>query len=162
MEKITLGQTNEQVSVISLGAWSYGKENTSGGSNVGWANQSDQDSRMALLKAYSCEINHWDTADVYGEGHSEKVIGSMWEKIPRNNISLHEYLFGEDQSRYMIEIDEKNKNEVCEIFEKDSVYYEIIGTTQKESLDLENEFNMKLFELSELNSFWFRSYFKEN
>ena len=83
-------------------------------------------------------------------------------KIPRNNISLHEYLFGEDQSRYLIEVDEKNKNEVCKVFEKNSIYYEIIGTTQKDSLDLENEFSMKLFELSELNSFWFRSYFKEN
>ena len=88
MEKITLGQTNEQVSVISLGTWSYGKENTSGGANVGWADQSDHDSRLALLKAYSCEINHWDTADVYGEGHSEKVIGSMWAEIPRNKIFL--------------------------------------------------------------------------
>ena len=87
MNKITLGKTNEQVSVISLGTWSYGKENTSGG-NVGWANQSDQDSRLALSKAYSCEINHCDTADVYGEGHSEKVIGSMWSEIPRNNIFL--------------------------------------------------------------------------
>ena len=29
MKKITLGKTNEQVSVISLGTWSYGKENTS-------------------------------------------------------------------------------------------------------------------------------------
>ena len=87
MNKITLGKTNEQVSVISLGTWSYGKENTSGG-NVGWANQSDQDSRLALSKAYSCEINHWDTADVYGEGHSEKIIGSMWTEISRKNIFL--------------------------------------------------------------------------
>ena len=87
MNKITLGHTNEKVSVISLGAWSYGKENTSGG-NVGWANQSDQDSRLALSKAYSCEINHWDTADVYGEGHSEKIIGSMWTEISRKNIFL--------------------------------------------------------------------------
>ena len=88
MKKITLGRTNEQVSVISLGTWSYGKENTSGGSNVGWANQSDKDSKLALLKAYSCNINHWDTADVYGEGHSEKIIGSMWDKINRHNIFL--------------------------------------------------------------------------
>ena len=52
MKKITLGRTNEQVSIISLGAWSFGKENTSGGSNVGWSNQSDEDSKSALLQAY--------------------------------------------------------------------------------------------------------------
>tara|TARA_Y100001970_G_scaffold147849_1_gene181465 strand:+ start:42 stop:1007 length:966 start_codon:yes stop_codon:yes gene_type:complete len=88
MKKITLGRTNEQVSIISLGAWSFGKGNTSGGSDVGWSNQSDKDSKSALLKAFSYDINHWDTADVYGEGHSEKIIGSMWNEISRDNIFL--------------------------------------------------------------------------
>ena len=88
MKKINLGRTNEKVSAISLGAWSHGKENTSGGSSVGWANQSDNDSKKALLKAFSLNINHWDTADVYGEGHSESIIGSIWKDIPRNNIIL--------------------------------------------------------------------------
>ena len=88
MKKITLGRTNERVSIISLGAWSFGKENTSGGSNVGWSNQSDKDSKSALLKAYSSDINHWDTADVYGEGHSEKIIGSMWNEVSRDDIFL--------------------------------------------------------------------------
>ena len=83
-------------------------------------------------------------------------------KVPRNNISLHEYLFGEDQSRYLIEINEKNNVEVIKILEKNNIYYEIIGKTQKDSLYLNNEFNIKLNDLSELNSFWFRNYFKEN
>ena len=83
-------------------------------------------------------------------------------KVPRNNISLHEYLFGEDQSRYLIEINEENNVEVRKILEKNNIYYEIIGKTQKDSLYLNNEFNIKLNDLSELNSFWFRNYFKEN
>ena len=83
-------------------------------------------------------------------------------KVPRNNISLHEYLFGEDQSRYLIEINEENNVEVCKILEKNNIYYEIIGKTQKDSLYLNNEFNIKLNDLSKLNSFWFRNYFKEN
>lgn len=88
MKKITLGRTNKDVSIISLGAWSHGKQNTSGGHNVGWSNQSDQDSINALKKSFSLGINHWDTADVYGEGHSEKIIGSMWKEISRKNIFL--------------------------------------------------------------------------
>ena len=88
MKKIILGRTNQEVSIISLGAWSHGKQNTSGESNVGWANQTDQDSKHALLKSFSLGINHWDTADVYGEGHSEKIIGSMWNKISRKEIFL--------------------------------------------------------------------------
>ena len=88
MKKAVLGRTKESISVISLGAWSHGKQNTDDGANVGWSNQSDQDSKDALLKSFSLGINHWDTADVYGDGHSEKIIGSMWNEIPRNNIFL--------------------------------------------------------------------------
>ena len=57
---------------------------------------------------------------------------------------------------------EENNVEVSKILEKNNIYYEIIGKTQKDSLYLNNEFNIKLNDLSELNSFWFRNYFKEN
>ena len=88
MKYITLGKTNEKVSIIGLGSWAYGKENTSNGSSVGWAGQSDSDSISALKKSFSLGINHWDTADVYGDGYSEKIIGSIWKDLPRNEIFL--------------------------------------------------------------------------
>ena len=88
MRKIILGRTNTTVSAISLGTWAFGGENKIGKKSVGWANQSDRDSRSVLIKAWEKNINHWDTADVYGEGHSERIIGSMWEDIPRNSIFL--------------------------------------------------------------------------
>ena len=82
-------------------------------------------------------------------------------KIPKSNVEPHEYLFGEDQSRYLIEVNEKNKDEVAKILKKNSVYYEVIGNTQKDSLVFEKEFNIKLTDLNELNSLWFRDYYKE-
>jgi len=88
MRKIILGRTETPVSAISLGTWAFGGENKVGKKSVGWANQSDSDSRSVLIKAWEKNINHWDTADVYGEGHSERIIGSMWEDIPRNSIFL--------------------------------------------------------------------------
>ena len=88
MKKIILGRTNQKVSIISLGAWSHGKQNANRGSDVGWSNQTDKDSKNALLKSYSLGLNHWDTADVYGEGHSEKIIGSTWNEVPRKEIFL--------------------------------------------------------------------------
>ncbi|MFC1565459.1 aldo/keto reductase [Candidatus Neomarinimicrobiota bacterium] len=88
MKKITFGRTNVKVSTISLGTWSYGSGNVSGGQSVGWADQSDVDSRAALFQAWSSGINHWDTADVYGNGHSEKIIGDVWNEIPRKDIFL--------------------------------------------------------------------------
>ena len=88
MEYITLGKTQNNVSNISLGTWSYGGAATSGDQAVGWADQDDIDSKKALLKAHRSGINHWDTADVYGDGRSEKIIGNMWNDIPRDEIFL--------------------------------------------------------------------------
>ena len=88
MKQITFGRTNAKVSTISLGTWSYGGENVSGGRSVGWADQSDTDSREALIQAWKSGINHWDTADVYGNGRSEKIIGNIWGVVPRNDIFL--------------------------------------------------------------------------
>jgi len=83
-------------------------------------------------------------------------------KIPQNKINLQEYLFGEDQSRYLIEVNNKNKEKVSKFLEKNNTYYEIIGKTHKESLDIDKEFNIKLTDLYQFNSFWFNNYFKEN
>jgi len=88
MRKVVLGRTNVEVSAISLGTWAYGGANMSGRFAVGWAGQSDSDSKGALLSAWENGINHWDTADVYGEGRSEAIIGDMWDRVPRNDIFL--------------------------------------------------------------------------
>ena len=88
MRKIVLGRTKASVSAISLGTWAFGGENKIGKKSVGWANQNDDNSRSVLIKAWEKEINHWDTADVYGEGRSEKIIGSVWGTIPRKSIFL--------------------------------------------------------------------------
>ena len=83
-------------------------------------------------------------------------------KVPENAIGLHKYLFGEDQSRYLIEINEKNKNKVSKILTESNIFYEIIGKTQKDSLNLEKEFDIKISDLNKLNTFWFKNYFKES
>ena len=88
MEYITLGKTESSVSNISLGTWAYGGASTSGNQSVGWADQADIDSKKALLKAHEVGINHWDTADVYGDGRSESIIGSTWDDISRHEIFL--------------------------------------------------------------------------
>ena len=123
MQKIILGRTKESISVISLGAWSHGRQNTDGGASVGWSNQSDQDSKDALLRSFSLGINHWDTADVYGDGHSEKIIGSMWNQISRNNIFLatkvgwdkgpNKYWYNSDYIRTKMEQSLKNLKTDC-------------------------------------------------
>jgi len=88
MRQIMLGKTGAEVSAISLGTWSYGGANKQGEIPVGWEGQQDDDSINALLRCHEIGINHWDTADVYGNGRSEQVIGSLWEQIPRADIFL--------------------------------------------------------------------------
>ncbi len=89
MQKIILGRTGVNVSRISLGTWSFGGANVSSNNQpVGWAGQSEKDSQLALEKAYQLGINHWDTRYVYGNGVSEEIIGSMWNKISREKIFL--------------------------------------------------------------------------
>ncbi len=118
MNRIVLGKTNRKVSTISLGTWSYGGINTSGNVSVGWSGQNDQDSREALLRAWEVGINHWDTADVYGNGHAEKIIGSVWDSVPRKDIFLatkvgwnkgsYEHYYHPDHMRKQVETSLKN------------------------------------------------------
>ena len=88
MRQITLGRTKTKVSAVGLGTWSYGGKNISEGRSVGWAGQEKLDSQKALIKAWEVGINHWDTADVYGDGRSEQVIGSIWKTVPRDEVFL--------------------------------------------------------------------------
>ena len=63
-----LGRTGWQVSDISFGAWAIGSA---------WGHVSDQDSLEALNKAIDCGVNFIDTADVYGDGRSERLIAQL-------------------------------------------------------------------------------------
>ena len=82
-------------------------------------------------------------------------------KVPKSKMSLNEYLFGEDQSRYIIEVSDKNIDEVGKTLDKNGIFYELIGKTQKENLEIDKEFSEKLNNLYKLNSFWFKNYFNE-
>ena len=62
-----LGATGVDVSVITLGAWAYGKD--------AWANVRDDESVQAIHAALDAGINMIDTAVGYGGGYSEEVVG---------------------------------------------------------------------------------------
>lgn len=68
MEYRVLGRTGYEVSAISFGAWAIGGS---------WGNVSDEDSLKALHTAIDCGVNFIDTADGYGDGHSEKLISKV-------------------------------------------------------------------------------------
>ena len=64
-----LGRTNVLVSEIGFGAWAI--------SGRGYGPTDDKDSIRALHRALDLGVNFIDTADIYGDGHSEELIGRV-------------------------------------------------------------------------------------
>ena len=73
-----LGRSGIKVSEVGFGCWAIGgpfTDSTSGGIPVGWREVDEVESAAALRRAYELGITFFDTADVYGTGHSERVLG---------------------------------------------------------------------------------------
>ena len=68
MKYRTLGRTGWKVSEISFGAWAIGGA---------WGNVDDKESLAALHAALDGGVNFFDTADVYGDGHSERLVAKL-------------------------------------------------------------------------------------
>ena len=63
------------VSEIGFGAWAIGGGAMIGETAIGWGNANDNESVKAIHAALDAGINFFDTADIYGLGHSENLIG---------------------------------------------------------------------------------------
>jgi len=77
LEYRNLGETGLRVSEISLGTWALGGE---------WGTVGEDDAYAALNRAVDLGVNFLDTADVYGDGRSERLIGRLLEDRPNDEI----------------------------------------------------------------------------
>jgi len=68
MQYRELGHTGWKVSAISFGTWAIGGT---------WGTVRDQESLAALHRALDLGVNFFDTADVYGDGHSERLLARL-------------------------------------------------------------------------------------
>jgi aryl-alcohol dehydrogenase-like predicted oxidoreductase len=75
MQYRKFGRTDLQVSEIGFGAWAIGGNAKVGNTPIGWGQADDATSKQALQAAVDAGINFFDTADFYGLGHSESLIG---------------------------------------------------------------------------------------
>ena len=75
MQYRNFGTTGLRVSEIGFGAWAIGGDAMIGTTAIGWGPADDALSREAISAALDAGINFFDTADIYGLGHSEKSLG---------------------------------------------------------------------------------------
>jgi aryl-alcohol dehydrogenase-like predicted oxidoreductase len=75
MEYRKFGNTDLLVSEIGFGAWAIGGGAMIGTNSIGWGDSDDTVSVKAIHASLDAGINFFDTADIYGLGHSEKLLG---------------------------------------------------------------------------------------
>ncbi len=92
---------------------------------------------------------------------AEMSIGSNFGlKIykPKKLTKLIKYLFGEDQGRYILEIDKEKLKKVEEILKNNNIFYEHAGVTQKDFFEVEDEFKIDIKKLYKINNQWYNNY----
>jgi aryl-alcohol dehydrogenase-like predicted oxidoreductase len=77
MERRVLGRTGMKVSAVSFGAWAIGSS---------WGPVDDNESMAALHMAIDAGVNFVDTADVYGDGKSERLVARLKRERPGEEI----------------------------------------------------------------------------
>lgn len=93
--RITLGATGLEVSPICFGTWQL--------SPRFWGEQSKTDILEAMKAAFDAGINFYDTADAYGDGYAETVLGEFLADKPRDELVICTKVFNHfnpDGSRY--------------------------------------------------------------
>jgi aryl-alcohol dehydrogenase-like predicted oxidoreductase len=83
METRRFGTTDLQVSVIGFGGWGIGGAAMAGSTPIGWGRSDDRTSLAALRRAFDLGINFYDTADFYGLGKSEELVGRAFGNSDR-------------------------------------------------------------------------------
>jgi aryl-alcohol dehydrogenase-like predicted oxidoreductase len=74
MNRRRLGTSDIEVSEISLGCWTLGGLNWVNGVPNGWANVDEEEAIGAIHLALDEGVNHFDNADVYGNGRAERML----------------------------------------------------------------------------------------
>ena len=84
-------------------------------------------------------------------------LGLKIEK-PKKLLNLVEYFFGEDQGRYIIEISRDNLSKVKDILKENNIFNEVIGTVQKDNLEIIDELKISINDLYKINNKWYNNY----
>jgi len=140
MEYRILGDSDLKISVIGFGAWGIG------GAPF-WSNEGDASSTRAIIKSYELGINFFDTAPVYGFGHSEKILGKTLKPFRENviyatkcglrwrNESLGAITKNATRQSILEEIDQSLKRLDTDYIDLYQVHWPDVETSQSETME---------------------------
>jgi aryl-alcohol dehydrogenase-like predicted oxidoreductase len=134
MEKRILGKTGKPVSIVGLGTWQLGAD---------WGSVTESDALAVLRAAVESGVSFFDTADVYGDGRSERIIGRFLadnygqgvtvatkmgrrvDQVP-SNYTLENFRAWTDRSRVNLGVDRLDLVQLhcppTPVFSSDAVY----------------------------------------
>lgn len=73
---------------LGVGCWPIGGPADNLGMPIGWSTATDAASLKGLLTAHEMGATVFDTADVYGLGHSQRLLGQMLQHVPRESLCI--------------------------------------------------------------------------
>ena len=76
-----IGKTGVEVSEISFGCWTMGGPNWAKGSPVGWGEVNEDAVTAAIKVGLDAGVNHFDNADVYGNGRAERMLAQSLQRL---------------------------------------------------------------------------------
>jgi len=79
-------------------------------------------------------------------------------KKPKHLINQFEYLFGEDQGRYILEVDNNNLQNVTSILEENSVHFDELGIVNDGDLIIDDKSKISIDDLVKSHTTWLTNY----
>ncbi len=102
MKTRKLGKNKGKVSAIGMGCFAIGGPfQRKNGDFLAYGPINDDESKKTIHKAIELGVNFFDTADIYGYGHSERILGSVLSEYDRNDIVI--------ATKFANQFDEKKK-----------------------------------------------------
>ena len=109
MQYRKFGNTDLLVSEVGFGAWAIGGNAMVGSVAIGWGDADDHESKKAIHRSLDLGVNFFDTADIYGLGHSEKLLGGLLGKRKDviiaskvGNVARNEQFVSDYSKQYII------------------------------------------------------------
>ena len=83
-----IGTTDVEVSEIGFGCWTMGGPNWSRGTPVGWGDVNEDEVAAGIKVGLDAGVNHFDNADVYGNGKAERMLARVLRRLGVKSESL--------------------------------------------------------------------------